>query len=198
MKTRVLGFSGQIASGKTTISQAVAAKLGWRWFGFGEFLRHEAMRKGLNPSDRFVLKRLGKDAIEIGWESFCTNVLRGAQWQPNEGLVLDGIRHIEAIQTLRKLTYPTDVRLIFVSTAQDVRKSRVLNCGGSEEIRSLDADALEAQVQGDLSARSDVTVDGALSVEECAMGVLNWLVGLGKGQAHTNDVATQSLRRTTD
>lgn len=172
----IIGFSGQIGSGKSTISKVVANRLGWPWASFGHFLRQEASRRGLDPSSRQELQALGEELISSGWTDFCRRALESGGWRPGQNLVVDGIRHIEAIKTIEKLTSPLEVKLVYVSLDEETRRTRALSRGMSyENLRLADNHPVEAQVRNLLRERADLTVDGTAPQEECASLIIEKL-----------------------
>jgi hypothetical protein len=57
----------------------------------------------------------------MGWHAFCGAVLDEALWAPGRSVILDGVRHAEALSTLRDLVSPQRVVLVFVDTPDMVR-----------------------------------------------------------------------------
>lgn len=175
MKALVLAFAGRIASGKSTVSQKVASTLGWPWTSFGEFLRREAVREGLDPSSRKALQELGQKFIDSGWERFCRSVLRAAHWQRGQPLVIDGIRHAEAVETLKRFTAPVDVKLVFVATEEGVRRGRFRVRKEGEDLNCAERHAVEIQSLETLPRIADFTIDGSLPEEECVAIIVAWV-----------------------
>ncbi|MCL7451691.1 MAG: AAA family ATPase, partial [Anaerolineae bacterium] len=140
MNTFVLAFSGSIGSGKTTITEAVAKSLGWKLASFGRVVRKEARQRGLDPESRETLQLLGSELIEEGWEGFCQAVLVDAGWKQGEGLLVDGIRHIEALEMLRILVQPLRLFLIHVHVKACMREKRLFNRNGytKQDIYEMD------------------------------------------------------------
>jgi hypothetical protein len=88
----ILCFSGQIGSGKSSVSTAVAEALGWRRTGFGDYLRSEIARLGGDPNDRKSLQDLRQARVDANPVAFCRDVLSSAGFQPGDDFVIDGIR----------------------------------------------------------------------------------------------------------
>jgi len=103
----ILAFSGGIGSGKSTLSSGVAEALEWPRVSFGRYVRAVALDRGLDAESREVLQEVGESLITAGWVPFCRAVLTQADWRPERSLVVDGIRHVEALQTLRALAAPS-------------------------------------------------------------------------------------------
>lgn len=176
MKSKILGFAGRAGSGKSTISTAVANRLGWKWASFGQFLRDEASRSGFDPSSREILQTLGQKFIDEGWKPFCSKLLQSAHWVPGQNLVIDGIRHRQVVETIKDLTAPSDVAIVFVNTADRIRESRLLARQPSEDVGTVDRHPLERHVSAILPQYADYTIDGSIPPEECAARVIAWLV----------------------
>lgn len=168
----ILAFSGYIKSGKTTISQEIANKIDWKTISFGDYLRSIAKQKGLDPS-RENLELLGKREIEQGWESFCKNVLSSVNWKKEENLIVDGVRHKEALDALKNITNPSDIYLIYIDTNL---KNRIKRSGYSEsKLKRFDSHYMEKQVISLIPHISDLIIDGNKKIEEIVLEILEWL-----------------------
>lgn len=190
MTTFVLAFSGSIGSGKTTITEAVAKSLGWKLASFGRVVRKEARQRGLDPESRETLQRLGSELIEEGWEGFCQAVLVDAGWKQGEGLLVDGIRHIEALDTLRMLVQPLPLFLIYVHVKACIREKRLADRDGyaTQEMHRLDQHETESQVHNVLDCAADLVVDGALPVALIVERILTWI-----SEMPENDLTNRSI-----
>ena len=124
MQTIVLGFSGPIASGKTTISMKLAKHLGCPRVSFGDYVRKVASERGLDVLSRDVLQNVGESLIREGWKKFCSSVLEQVKWEPGGTLVVDGVRHKEALTNLKELTAPSKMFLIYVTASQVDKEKR--------------------------------------------------------------------------
>ena len=83
-------FPGQIGSGKSSVSAAVAAAvLSWRRAGFGDYLRAEIERAGGDPTSREALQELGQHLIEADAEAFCRSVLDAGGFTPGDDFVIE-------------------------------------------------------------------------------------------------------------
>jgi dephospho-CoA kinase len=172
----VLAFSGTIASGKSTLSKAVAASLGWKRISFGDYVRGIAKERGLDDS-RETLQNLGQSLIEsLGWEDFCVKVLNQGGWRKAESIVIDGVRHVEVLQSLKKLAEPNRVALIFISLSNDERKIRLAARDGESKIAfKADQHSTEVQVNSVLHRSANLVVNGNRSVEELVDEITHWV-----------------------
>lgn len=170
-----MAFSGEIGSGKTTLSYALATRLNWKHASFGELLRAEAIKRGIiNPSRR-ELQNLGQTWINKDIKGFGLALLRSVDWSPGEPLVIDGVRHLEMISVLKELTLTDQVRIVFTYTTTAIRKKRQLSRGGCE-INDIDeSHPVEIQSHSILAKASDLLIDTTLSVCDCVNIIVNWL-----------------------
>jgi cytidylate kinase len=176
MTPMVLTFAGKIASGKSTLSRHVATALNWPWTSFGDYVRAEAQRQGMNPNSRPVLQQVSDQILGRGWHPFCRAVLETAQWTDRTNIVLDGVRHSEALTTLRDIVFPHRVALVFVNTPDILRKERLQGRGMvSENLQVSEHHASELQARTTLINAADLIIDGTLSIDEATHGVIDWL-----------------------
>ena len=85
-----------------------------------------------------------------------------AGWVSGENLVMDGIRHVGAIDTLQEITRPSDVKLVYITTAESLRTQRVLTRGREKNL-AAESHPVESEVHTLLRARADLLVDNSLS-----------------------------------
>src|SRR4051812_28967884 len=106
MKTpSAIGVAGRVGSGKSSLATLLGDQAGWPVVRFGDFLRDVAEGRGL-AADRPTLQRLGTEYIGRGWVPFCAQVLEAAGWRPGVSVIVDGIRHPEAVDALNQLLAP--------------------------------------------------------------------------------------------
>lgn len=163
MSGRLVLFAGPICSGKSTISKAFAQKLGWRWTSFADYLRHIAAAERL-PMSRSSLQDLGQQLIDRGWLPFCRSVLDFAQWTPGLPLIVDGIRHPEAVHALESLTTPSPVTLIYVDTPLLTRKERFAAREPEDSFEAADSHPVERDAGARLRQLANHVVEGSSPV----------------------------------
>jgi cytidylate kinase len=125
LKSIIIGFSGKIGSGKTTISTAVAEALNWPHASFGDYVREVGRERGIEES-RKVLQEIGASLVENP-DEFCLSLLELSGWKPGQHLVVDGVRHAKIVDALHRTTKPSRVFLVFVEVNEKVRKKRIQN-----------------------------------------------------------------------
>lgn len=187
MKPIVLGFAGSIASGKSTLSIAVASALGWQRVSFGDYVRTVAQNQGLGDS-REVLQAVGASLINQGREQFCKAVLAQINWEPGQPLIVDGIRHAEIVPIMRQIVDPWDFRLIFVVVDESIREARLLERGLSDrqQWQQLEAHSTEAQVQAVLPEMADFAVDSTRKIEDLVLEIVTWVSSGGRARVINN------------
>ena len=177
MKTLVIGFSGRIASGKSTLSVAVANALQVPRVSFGDYVRHLAEYMGLDMDERSILQDIGRLLAQHPRE-FCGKVLAQADYQPGQPLVIDGIRHLEIVDELRVQIAPAELKLIFVEAEERTIKARLSQEGKHHnDILRLELDPTETQVKITLRDLADIKLrnDGVSSSEDTLKEILRGL-----------------------
>lgn len=178
MRNTVFAFSGEIASGKSTLSEAVAQSLGCPRVSFGNYIRAEATRLGL-PDDRRTLQDIGRELVVKDPEGLCRGVLAQAGWIPGGTLIVDGVRHVEIAEVLRRLVSPSVFRLVHVAASASVRSERLVSRGeNAVDLQVFDAHSTERDVRDRLRELSDLQVDGEQPLEVAIEEVSRWAVAL--------------------
>jgi adenylate kinase family enzyme len=172
----LLAFSGGIGSGKSTLSSGVANTLRWPRSSFGDHVRAVALSRGLDADARDVQQEVGALLAASGWAPFCRAVLAQADWRPGQPLVVDGVRHVEALETLRTLVTPTPVALIHVTVGEVAHVERLRGKGIDDlERRRVEAHSTEAQVATVLPAVADMIADGARPKGDLIADIVRWV-----------------------
>jgi dephospho-CoA kinase len=155
----LLCFSGQIGSGKSSISTAVAETLGWGRTGFGDYLRNEIARLGGDPNDRKTLQDLGQKRVEDDPAAFCRDVLAAAGFQPGDDFVIDGIRHVSIFEILAALGKPSEARLLFLSADETTRTARIQSRADGTDFVRASTHRVETELRNSLPQCADAVVD---------------------------------------
>lgn len=170
----VVGVCGRIGSGKTTLSAELANRLGCPRASFGDHVRAEAQARGLDTGDRVTLQNLGDGLIAQGWMRFVLGVLGDVGYQSGS-LVVDGIRHMAAVVTLREIVAPTPVVVVAVQASDDARDRRLLQRGlAKADVEAADSHHNEAEI-GAVLMSADVIVSADSTVEAAATRVMEAL-----------------------
>lgn len=178
MNPLILAFAGRIASGKSTVAHQVSKAFDWPYVSFGEYIRVEARRRGLEET-RENLQLLGDQFIASGWEQFCKLVLSQANWNLGMSLVVDGIRHADGLEVLRNITAPQPVLLVFVDVPENIRTVRLNNRGIKwEQQQQQDLHNSELQVRNALPQIANLIIDGTDPVTSLVNRISLWLNSL--------------------
>lgn len=178
MKPCVIGFSGRIKSGKTTIASAIADSLGWSCASFGDYVRRVAVQRKQDPRSRTVLQEIGESLIGEGWSPFCRDVLTAANWRLGMPVVVDGVRHVEAVKHLREIVLPLKFLLVYVAIDKDLQLARARRENLTPEmLTDIEHHSTEVDVQSKLPEIADLLVDGAKSIEETVAEIRRSLLG---------------------
>jgi hypothetical protein len=164
-----VGVSGAIASGKTAVATCLAEAFEAPVASFGSYVRAEAGRRGV-PGDRRALQDLGEALIgAMGWEAFCLAVLEHGGVERGAPIaVIDGIRHVSALETLEQIAAPTAFHLVFLDVEASVRQMR-LEAGGVsiQDLPTIENHPTEQQVGAALRELAVVVVSGSDSTVLC-------------------------------
>lgn len=171
----VIAFAGPIGSGKTTISGTVAKTLDLPRASFGDHVRRVAKQRSL-ALDRETLQVIGSELIERGWQPFCEAVLSDAGWKKGSGIVIDGLRHTEAINAILKVTGTSKFILIFISIRGQDRQERLITKGIQDKKtqRKIESHSTEVQVAS-LRHKADLVIDGTQSVSEVVNQIVSFI-----------------------
>jgi dephospho-CoA kinase len=171
----VLAFSGKIASGKSTLSAEVAKALDWKRASFGEYVRIVAKSLGLEPS-REVLQDIGASLVKNP-EEFCRAMLAHYGWQSGEPLVIDGVRHREIMEALRRIVAPLELRLVYLDISDEQRRERLVREEdvGPDKISKVEAHPTEKQVSEVLPGIADLRVSADRPVADLVRDIVSWV-----------------------
>jgi cytidylate kinase len=178
MKPVVVGFSGRQASGKTMLSREIASRLDWPRVSFGDYVRSVAGKRGISE-EAGNLQDLGADLIhELGWEKLCRQVLAQVDWSPERSLVIDGIRHTEALTTLTQLVSPTDLVHVHIKVSDLERQARLTareEAGSQHAAQRSEDHSTEIQALTLLPRGANLVINGDQPFEENVRQVLDWI-----------------------
>jgi dephospho-CoA kinase len=143
VKDTALALAGKIGSGKSTVAEILASRLGVSRVSFSSVVRRIARQRGLSE-ERAVLQNLGDELIANGWDSFCAMVLDQAQDGPP---VIDAIRHTGAVGSLMKLLRPARLVVVYLDVPESIRMERLMARGLTpEQINAGDSHPNEVEL----------------------------------------------------
>jgi cytidylate kinase len=127
----VVAFAGRIGAGKSSVSAAFAQELGWKFASFGAFVRRTATERGMDLS-RESLQTVGAELEAKDAAKFCRAVLDDAGWNAFEPAVVEGIRHVRILDTLKGQVAPQPVFLVYLEAPEELRRNRLQERGAQE------------------------------------------------------------------
>ena len=127
----VVAFAGRIGAGKSSVSAAFAEDRGWKFASFGAFVRKTATGRGVDHS-RESLQAVGAELEANDPALFCRAVLDDAGWRADELFVVEGIRHVRILDTLKSLVAPQTVFLVYLEAPEELRRTRLQERGAQE------------------------------------------------------------------
>ena len=166
----MLCLAGGIASGKTTLARGLhEAVPGSGVVSFGDVVRRRVAELGLSQ-DRASLQRVGEQLIAAGWSTFVAALLRDVEPGSNL-LIVDGVRHVEALDALRAAVPQVPQRLVYVAVEEAVQRRRLAARG--ESVEAL-AHPMEQNLDT-LRARADLVVASDRSIRDVLHQILDLL-----------------------
>lgn len=176
--TTLVCFSGQIGSGKSSVSTAVATALCWPRTGFGDYLRAEITRGGGDPQSREALQDLGQRLVEADPEAFCLSVLAAGGFTPGDDFLIEGVRHVEIFHVLERIAAPSTARLLFLDAGNTHRLTRVRDRADKDDFARAATHRVESELRSDLPTLADMVVDATRSfddvVADCLASIRMW------------------------
>jgi cytidylate kinase len=174
----VVCLSGKIGSGKSSIVSELSNALGWKHVAFGHYVRQQVTKLGEDANSREVLQRFGQRFVEADAEAFCRGLLKFAEYDRGENLLVDGVRHVRIFDILQVVLFPAKVRLIHLSLTDELQQIRVDGRIDSADLDRAKAHVAEADLASSLPRRADLIVDSDRKFEqvtyECLAVIRRW------------------------
>jgi dephospho-CoA kinase len=160
-------LAGGIATGKSTLARELVRRFaGSTVRAFGDVVRRKAAQDG-RGQDRATLQEIGLQLIADGWPTFVDLLLADIQPVHDSTLIIDGIRHVEAIAEIRRRFPTTPVRVVFMRLDALTTEARLI-------VRDGGVEGLEHTVEADvwrIEQMADLIIDARQSIEESIASV---------------------------
>ena len=116
-----------------------------------------------------------------GYEGLSEQVIANAKWDGNRDLVIDGIRHVDVLEAIKRNVTPTPVLLIYLQLdSQPELDSRAEHRGITPLSRpKLEAKSTERDVIEALPAVADIVVSAEQPMDQIVLKINALLETLG-------------------
>lgn len=127
-------FSGKIASGKTTISTALANYLGINRYTVSDYLKNYADIYYNGNHSRDTLQKIGDIKRKEGYKKFCIDFLTFINYEKDMSFIIDGIRTIEFLEEMKLCLINEKVIHIFIEIDEKLRHERMLKRNAQDQL----------------------------------------------------------------
>jgi len=168
----IICFSGLPQTGKTTLSRRLALELRCKFVSFGDFVRQEAIKRGIANATRRDLQDLGQDLVKDDVTEFCKEVLRTVQFSPGEQIVIDGVRHKEVLDVISKISHNQPVKVIYLTASDRTRRRRTPQ---HLDLASIESHEVESEIETDIKRLADLVIETESDASETFPTLVNWI-----------------------
>jgi dephospho-CoA kinase len=158
----VIGITGHIGSGKTTVGRYLESKHGFQYLRYSAVLADWLAR---DPESKAQLQRVGWEVMAGGMQAELNRRLL-VQIKPDGDVVVDGLRHPLDYQTLDSKFSPS-FHLLYIDSPARVRFERKKNktkYADFEKFQAADSHAVEQQIDS-LRANAALVIPNEASLQ---------------------------------
>lgn len=166
----IIAFSGLPQTGKTTLARLLARELQCKFVSFGDFVRQEALNRGILNATRQDLQNLGQSLVTENVRDFCRNVLGTVKFSAGEQIVLDGVRHTEVLEIISEISEGQPIKLVLLTASEKTRRNRSL-----QDIDSVDSHRVESEVKAQFRSIADLVIDTESNEAEALRTLVDWI-----------------------
>ncbi len=159
----VVGISGRIGSGKTTVGRYLESRYGFQYLRYSKVL---AEWRANDPESKAHLQEIGWGVMAGGMQAELNRRLI-AQITPDADLAVDGLRHPLDYDTLSN-SFSTLFHLLFIDSRPELRFNRLNKAGKYPDLASFeiaDAHAVEQQIDS-LRANAALVIHNERSLQD--------------------------------
>ncbi len=167
MKKLIIGITGKIHSGKSTLAKKISHNLDIPIVSFGGYLKEFSLQNNL-PTDRDSLQNLGNNRILDNPELFIDNVL--TSHSDTQIIIVEGIRHYKVLQYLDQIY--TQSLFIFLNVPFDERYDRYINNEifklknlSKEEFYKIDNHEVECEINS-LEEKCEIVLNSEYQIND--------------------------------
>jgi cytidylate kinase len=166
----IIAFSGLPQTGKTTLARLLARELQCKFVSFGDFVRQEALNRGILNATRQDLQNLGQSLVTGNVRDFCRRVLGTVEFSAGEQIVLDGVRHKEVLEEISELTERQPIKLVLLVASEKTRRNR-----SPQDIDFIDSHRVESEVKAQFRSIADLVIETDNDEAEALGTLLDWI-----------------------
>lgn len=159
----VIGITGRIGSGKTTVGRYLESRYGFQYLRYSEVL---AEWRTKDPESKTHLQKIGWEVMAGGMQAELNRRLI-ARIAPDANVGVDGLRHPLDYETLRS-SFSESFRLLYLDSPAKLRFERLNQTGKYAAFDSFDAadsHPVEQQIDS-LRAYSALVIDNRGSLQD--------------------------------
>lgn len=134
MKPKIVGISGPIGAGKSSIANILINEKRFNYVSFGNLIRQILKRESKKITRKSLQERGNQVIKQLGYEGITSLLLENID--PEADYVIDGIRHIEIFRFLKQV-YGTSFQLVFVDAPVRTRFERVRERAHYDNVDSI-------------------------------------------------------------
>lgn len=129
----IICITGMPGAGKSEVARKLATRLNAELLNMGDFVRQEAIKRGLDLSMESLLKLANQLRRDAGPDAVAKLVL--TKIRGDKLYVVDGVRNVEEVEAFRSRT---DVILVAVHASPKERFKRLSSRGRSDDPKTYD------------------------------------------------------------
>ena len=165
----VITLSGGIGSRRSDLAERLKERLAWPRVKFSDLIRKRIEEAGEDQGNRLLQQQYGQRLVQNQLEDFVMGTLAMApEWVVDGNLIVDGLRHVEVLLTLRRLVHAaarSSVFYVHVKANPLERETSARDRGiKDQDMFRYDQALSEAQMNRILPAYADLEVDGTLGL----------------------------------
>ena len=168
----IIAFGGASQTGKTTLGRRLAEHCHCKFVSFGDYVRQQAQARGISDPTRVDLQNLGQQLVNSGINRFCRDVLNTVHFVSGQRLVVDGIRHTEALSAISHISGGQPIKLIYLHAPMKVRESRYQH---QYSLHVIDVHPVESQTAKQIKDSADLVLDASTDLDTSFSHILAWL-----------------------
>ena len=146
MKKIILGFAGEMSSGKGTAAKYLIEKHGAVAYRFSTILRDVVKRLRL-PEDRETIQRTSTTLRrEFGEDLLAKVMFEDAKQDTHDLIVIDGVRRLEDVKYLREIP---EFKLCYITAPMKTRYARLILRGENVDDKTKTFEQFEDDHEGE-------------------------------------------------